>query len=260
VNTSDLRVGKLYLYREKPRPGEPILKVKVTDIVGRRGHVKVRFEDGPHPGLEEYVRTRQLIVPWVERRAFLRDEERLKAVKAHQRRHPTDGAVVTAIEISLDSAGEPTIWLGAVGLSAPEAALERLMDRAGLSGEPVDLHALGFKDRFGDVHLPTATAETIARAFAAAEPETVLLHLEAEESELKAKGYEPGDRFYHQYLGEQRPGYALVRQWAGFENELDNLRQELGRLRGLVLRAVSELDQAGAERAASRLRRALDGR
>ena len=39
-----------------------MFKVKLLDKVGRKGKVKIRFEDGPHPGLEEYVSTRQLVV------------------------------------------------------------------------------------------------------------------------------------------------------------------------------------------------------
>jgi hypothetical protein len=34
-----------------------MLKVKLIAKVGRGGKVKIRFEEGPHPGLEEYVRT-----------------------------------------------------------------------------------------------------------------------------------------------------------------------------------------------------------
>ena len=63
METSALGVGKTYAFRAKRSAAEPLVKVKAIDIVGRNGKVKVRFEDGPHPGLEEYVSTRQLIVP-----------------------------------------------------------------------------------------------------------------------------------------------------------------------------------------------------
>ena len=32
-----------------------MLKVLLLDKVGRKGKIKIRFEDGPHPGLEEYI-------------------------------------------------------------------------------------------------------------------------------------------------------------------------------------------------------------
>jgi hypothetical protein len=44
-----------------------VLKVKLVEKVGRRGRVKIRYEDGPHPGLEEYINVRQLVVPCGER-------------------------------------------------------------------------------------------------------------------------------------------------------------------------------------------------
>lgn len=65
METHALVLGNSYAFREKRRAGKPFLKVKLVDIVGRKGKVKVRFEDGPHPGLEEYVSTRQIVVPWV---------------------------------------------------------------------------------------------------------------------------------------------------------------------------------------------------
>jgi hypothetical protein len=65
VYSSDLEIGRLYAYREKRGAGSPMLKVKLLDIlVGRKGKLKVRFEDGPYPGLEDYVSTRQLVCAW----------------------------------------------------------------------------------------------------------------------------------------------------------------------------------------------------
>src|SRR5690242_19149027 len=69
--------GRFYAYRVSHRArGSEMLKVKLLEKVGRRGKVKIRFEDSPHPGLEEYVRTINLLVPWGERKALQRDEER----------------------------------------------------------------------------------------------------------------------------------------------------------------------------------------
>lgn len=141
-----------------------------------------------------------------------------------------------------------------------EAELERILVRAGLDSEPAKLHSLAFRDRSGYVHLPFEAAEAVARAFAAAEPTTVLLYVEGQEESMKARGYAPGDRIYHDFLREEQPSFALVRQWAGHENEIEDLRKEIGRLRSLVSMAASDLVAAGADRKAWRLRRALDGR
>jgi hypothetical protein len=259
MQTADLKLNAFYAYRERRHPGVEILKVKLLAVVGRGGRIKIRFEDGPFPGLEDYAHTRQLVIPWGERKAFLRDEERQERIKVAERKG-VDSAVSTAIEAVLEATGEPSLWLSGNGLAAPAEAVERLMRRAGVDGEPAELHPLGFVDRHGTVHLPTAGAEALARAFAAAEPESVTMYLEAEEAEDRARGYDPGDRFYHDYLRTQRPGFAVARQWAGFENELESLQKEIARLRGLVMRGVSELEAAGRERESWKLRRALDGR
>jgi hypothetical protein len=87
---SALIEGRRYAFREKRSAGSEMLKVKLVAKVGRRGMVKIRFEDGPHPGLEEYVRTTTIVVPWGERAAFLRNEQRHAALDADakERRDP----------------------------------------------------------------------------------------------------------------------------------------------------------------------------
>src|SRR4051794_4119795 len=96
-------------------------------------------------------------------------------------------------------------------------------------------------------------AELIARAFAAAEPEAVLMYIGDYEQELKVRGSAPGERYLHDLLRQYQPGWALARQWAGFEREVEELRQELARLRGLVSMAAYDLKAAGSESKARRL-------
>lgn len=98
-----------------------------------------------------------------------------------------------------------------------------------------------------------------ARGFAAAEPETVLMYLADRESELKHQGYRPGEHFVHDLLRQHMPGWAVAHQWAGFDQEVEQLRKEIGRLRGLVSRAAYDLRDTGAESKSRRLLRALDG-
>jgi hypothetical protein len=76
-------VGRSYGYREKRGPDQPILKIKLLDKVGRKGKIKVVFETGPHPGLEEYIDTRQALCPWGERNEILRDEKHAAALAAY---------------------------------------------------------------------------------------------------------------------------------------------------------------------------------
>ena len=100
----------------------------------------------------------------------------------------------------------------------------------------------------------------MAKAFAAAEPQTVVGYLDDEEEELRLRGNQPGDRWYHQYQRELSPGYALARQWAGLEQEAEMLRKEIARLRGLISAAAYDLKPAGQEPKSRRLLRALEGR
>lgn len=83
MESHQLEIGRWYAYREKRGPRHPMLKVRLLDKVGRRGKIKIRFEDGPHQGLEEYVATRQLVAPWGQRHAVLRDEKLAAALDAH---------------------------------------------------------------------------------------------------------------------------------------------------------------------------------
>ncbi len=260
MEQDSLVVGRHYAFRDKVTPGTPLLKVKLLDKVGRGGRVKIRFEDGPHPGLEEYARTRQLIVPWGQRRALMRDEERLESLAEHHARVGASRAVAGAISAVLESSGEPSAYCTTDGLAMPEEELDGIVSRAGLKEAPADLHPLAFRDRHGQVHLPIEAAEGLARAFAAAEPQTVLMYIQDREEEYKTRGYQPGERIYHQFLREDAPGFALARQWAGIEQEVEQLQNEIGRLRRLVSMAAYDLRDAGKEHKSRRLLRALEGR
>jgi hypothetical protein len=140
-----------------------------------------------------------------------------------------------------------------------EDELQRICDRAGVSAVPSDLHPLAFRDRHGHVHLPLDGVVRLAQAFAAVEPQTVNQYIDDQEEEMRLRGNVPGDRWWHDYLREHAPGFALARRWAGLEQEADALRQEIARLRSLVSRAAYDLKAAGQEHKARRLLRALEG-
>lgn len=259
MESQALVIGRSYAYREKRSPACPLLKVKLLDKVGRKGKLKIRFEDGPHPGLEEYVSSRQLVVPWGERRAQLRDEERAARLEEHAR-DLADKALTEAASAVLESTGEPGAYAGETTTWMREDELQRILDRAGVQTPPADLHPFAYRDRHANIHLPLDAVVALARAFAAAEPQTVIGYLTDREEELRLKGNLPGERWYHEYLRELSPGFALARQWAGLEQESEMLRKEIARLRGLLSGAAYDLKSAGQERKASRLLRALEGR
>jgi hypothetical protein len=221
--------------------------------------VKVRFEDGPHPGLEEYIATRQIVCPWGQRRAVIRDEERDARLQEYATR-VRDKALSEAASAVLYSTGEPGAYGGDPVTAMSEAELQRILDRAGLETPPAELHHLGYRDRYGDVNLPLDAMVAVAKAFAAAEPQTVVEFLDDRDEEFRIKGRQPGERWYHEYLRELSPEHALARQWAGLQQEGEMLRKEIARLRSLVSRAAYDLKDAGAERRARSLLRALEGR
>lgn len=205
------------------------------------------------------MHTRQLIAPWGQRQAVLRDEQRQARLDEHAA-GSDDAALGAAANAVLESSGEPGADVSPSGLAMSEAELQRIMDRAGLDGQPARLHPLAFRDRRGIVHLPLEAAVSVARAFAAAEPQTVVAYLDDTEEEFRLRGNSPGERWWHDYLREKAPGFALARQWAGLEQEAELLRREIGRLRSLVASAVYELKRSGHESSARRLLRALEGR
>jgi hypothetical protein len=219
--------------------------------------VKVRRLSEPHTGLEEYVKTRQLIVPWGERQPFLRDEER--AQRFDEARPRPNRALAGAIETVMYSTGYTGAGAdddGTVHMKADE--LREIARLAGVAQKLEDLHPLAYVDRDGYMHLPIELAEKLAHAYASAEPEMVLMYIEDEENECRARGFEPGERFYHDWLREHTPGWALARYWAGHEEEIVFLRKEIERLRRVIDSAADALAKAGAEQEGWRVRQAKD--
>ena len=192
--------GRFYGFRETRGADSPLRKVKLMSKVGRKGAIKVRFEDEPHRGLEEYVRTRQIVVLWAERQAFLRDEQRMQTLDEHALRW-RDSAIEEAVGTILGSSGEPSAGAGRGVVAMPEEEIRRIMVRANMTGDPADLHPLAFRARSGEVYLPLEAGEAIARAFAAAEPQTVLMYIQDQEDELRVRGDIPGQRYLHDLCG-----------------------------------------------------------
>lgn len=105
----------------------------------------------------------------------------------------------------LAASGEPSAGVSDGYLCMPEEELRRIADRAGFEGRLQDLHRLGFVDRRRQVHRPLEGAVAIARAFAAAQPESVLTYIEDDEEGLRARGYGPGERYAHDLVREYQP-------------------------------------------------------
>jgi hypothetical protein len=252
---TDLVTGRDYAQRTKPHDVNCPLH-KVTFIApAKAGKAKVRHADGELDGLEEWVPTRTLMCLWGERQAFLRDESRWNALQQAAARDydpVVEEAISTVFEATGDETGFIRVW------SVDPNRAQRLWRRAGRDGTP-DQHPLAYTDRHGQLNLPYETALEFAQAFAAAEPEACIHYIQEWEDRLRAEGYESGQRHSHSFLRQQRPAYALVREWTQ-SGDLELLRQENTRLRQLLQQALEALRRAGDERAANRFDRALLGR
>jgi hypothetical protein len=255
----DLRVGARYALKLRPRVrDEPLHEVELVALVGRGARVKVRHCGGELAGLEEFVFTRQVLFPWTELRAVLRDLDRLDQLQAAS--VGADPVVAEAAADVLEASGETTGFDHAErGISIDLPSAKRLMARARLKGDPVDLAPEAFVDRQGELQLPYPAVERLARAFAAAEPDTILMWVDDCETRYRLEGNEPGSRYMHDALRERIPVFAIMRQWAGHDQEIASLRAEVDRLRSLVNLAIAELKAAKRDAEARRLERALHG-
>jgi len=227
--SSELTQGRSYAWCDTPSiVSPPLLRVRFVGPA-RGGKAKIRWEQGDLDGLVEWVSTRQLISSWGERKRCILDREKQAALD-RQSEAMFDRVVEDAISHVLTATGEEGGFQRSWALAPAKA--ERLWQRANLVGDPRnEPHA--FVDRFGELHLGYASALRFAKAFAAAEPEPCLLLVEHWETELRAQGFLPGQSGDHEYLREERPAYALVRQWAG-STETELLRTEITRLQTLV--------------------------
>ncbi len=251
-----IEIGGEYGLREPPRPGVPLQRVKVLELV-RSSRWRVEWIE-PNPGLVDFVLSPSIVVPWEQRASFLRDEESherlLRDSKQHWpgHDHPLSGAVDTVLQ----STGEVIRSDNRGIFSCAPDVLERLAMRAGI-GVPT----LGYLDRHGVHHFPFSAALDLARSFAAAEPATVLLQADIEQRIENAEARDPGNACILPVLNRHRADRALVRQWAGHDTELALRDAEIERLRTLIRRSVSELQSATCDprSLAHRLARGLGG-
>lgn len=249
----EIHVDQEYGYREAPTRGGELQHVKVLDHV--RSKWKVEWVD-PHRGLQDYVRSVQLVVPWKERRAFLTEEEnwqRLTEVCGRTwpgHSHPLSEAV----DAVFDSTGE-IVWVDNHGsLSASPDAIERIGRRAGYAPPMVPP---AFVDRQGAAHYPFDTAVTLAQTFATAEPQTVLMEVETNQEKYEREAREIGNSHLVPLVNRWRAGWALCRQWEGFDQALAQRDAEIERLRRIVEDLRYELRRAGEDELAARLDRKL---
>lgn len=255
MQKADIHPGQDYALRE---PGaDEVQRVRVIEHV-RRDKWRVEWVE-PNPGLVDFVRSNHLLIAWGQRQAFLRDERHAaELARVNERDFPGDRhPVAAATEEVLNCAGETThfgLYKGVLRY-LPDR-LERVAARAGIDPPT---HPAGYEDREGTHHLPFSSALALAQAFAAAEPQTVLDSVDAEERRWSLKLRQPGNDHLNSLLADWRASWALVRQWAGHDAAVAAREARIKDLEGLLNQTMWDLrqPQVDPERIANRIGRAL---
>ena len=261
VYSDDISLRRMYAVRLHPRRHrDPLLKVKpLLRSPPPRSKWKVRFLSGELEGLVTWVRPAQFIVPWSEARGLERDEARMDALDAVSSRQG-DQVTREAIEVTLSASGEQSGIFWGPSLQIDRDAVCRLAARCALPEDPSGIDENAFTDRRGNVWMSFEGALRLAQAYARSEPDAVHRYIDAEETECLARGYQPGERYYHEALRDQAPAFALARRWAGIEAEAQALKAEIERLRKGIMNIVAELQRDGLWQPAHRLQRIAEGK
>ena len=258
MRRSDLVPGANYALRTRggaDATAEPFLKVAFLGPI-HKDQVRVRYESGGLAGVEDWVRTRHLACPWKERKRLLRDEERAARIDQIDQM-VWDQVTADAVDAVMTASGEYGGFIRR--WTTDRGRAERFWMRGGLEGLPISDHPANFEDRHGTWHLTLETAVKACQAFAAAEPELIDLYLRGWEEQLKAEGFQPGNRYSHDLLRQWAPAHALARSWSQRPRG-EAAEHEVERLQRLVREAVAALRRHGDESAASRIERGLQGR
>ncbi len=255
---AEIRPGVEYAIREKRVPGAPFEHVRIIEHI-RGNKWKAKWIE-PNPGLIHYVESGQLIVPWKERRAFLREEENEERLQDQNRRcgYDENSPVANAVYQIFDSVGDDVSFYRGVLRCSPEA-LDRLKVRVGMAPGAND-SPVAYQDRGGKMRLPFDEALEFARKFSAAEPSAVLAGVEGTEREWSQKARRPGEEYIIPLLNQYRASWALIRQWTGHDPAIAQREAEIEKLERLVWDAIYALQKAGLDSESARLRRALERR
>lgn len=258
MDKNNIKTGKHYAIRE--HAGDELQHVKILELV-RSGKWRAEWVE-PNPGLVDYLRSRDVVVEWSDRRAFLRDERSAQALAASIERsefpgdqHPLD----LAVSLVLDASGERSVYAHKGVLHFERDAIERVAARAGID---VPEHPVGYRDRHGQHYLPWSCALELAEAFARREPTTVLDPIDAQEREWSMRSRQPGEKHLVSLLTEYRAAWATVRQWASHDAAVAMREERIRQLEELLTSVMWDLRRPGddRERIAARVERALRGR
>lgn len=259
MDKNSIKLGVEYAVREPVAVGAEMQRVKVLEPV-RAGKWKVEWID-PNPGLIDYVASKNIIVPWSEHRSFLRDEQRreglLRTVEYFG--FPGDDSPLDeAVRQAFDATGEREVTCSKGVLSFEPDAVDRIAARANIE---TPSHPSGYRDRHGTHHLPWQCALELAEAFTKAEPRTVLIEVEKTEQEWTTTAHEPGGSYIVPLLNRYRASWAILRQWATYDQAVAVREERIEALERLLTTVMWDLrrPQPDTERISARIERALRG-
>jgi hypothetical protein len=250
---SEILLGVEYALRETRVVGAPFQRVRILEHT-RKNKWKAKWIE-PNPGLVDYVESAQLIVPWKERKAFLKEEESEQWLQNHNLRLGYKEPIAHAMYENYESVGDEVSFYSRTLSCSPEA-LDRLKTRAKVVARENSM--ISYTDRQETLRLPFDEALELARKFCAAEPATILAGVEAIERKWAQEARQPGEEYVVGLLNEYRTAWALIRQWAGHDAAVAQREEQIKKLERLVWDAVYALQKAGRDSEAARLRRALE--
>jgi hypothetical protein len=251
---SDIKAGAHYAFREKRKPGIPFERLKILEHI-RGNKWKAEWIE-PNTGLVDYVESGQLIAPWKENKAVLREEADRQRIDEHNERqgYRLKSPITNALSEVFESVGEEvTFWGGS--LRGKPDAIDRLKTRISLKSGQHSPYS--YVDRQGMLFLPFDEAIEIARKFCAVDPQAVLVKIEAGERDWVQTARTPGEEYIIPLLNEYQAAWAIIRQWTGNDPAVAAREEHIQRLERLVSDAIYALQKAGLESEAARLRRVL---
>ena len=257
MNQKDIVPGEKYALREASDQKD-YQCVRVREHIRREKWLAEWIE--PNQGHVNIVKSRDLLCLWSERDRFARDERNDSELRAENNRdwlgeeHPLD----TAVHEILSATGEQ-IEISEGTLSGPTDSLNRIAQRAAYRWP---YSTIPYTDRFGIRHYPWNISLGLAKAFAVAEPNTVLLHIEVDERKWEIETREAGGSHILPMLEHYRASWAIIREWTGINADHARLEVEIKRLRQLIDRVIWMLRTGNphSEHVANWLSRSIKGR
>jgi len=150
----------------------------------------------PNAGLIDYVSTEQILVPWKEQTAFLKEERDRQVMWEHNLKRGFEGlfSITLAVYTVIENAGED-IHAGEGDIAGTLSDWKGLKTRARLDSVQLCEISHCYTDRSGRLHLPFEKALDLARAFCTSEPSGVLADIKAEERKWSFIATGPGEEY-----------------------------------------------------------------